>query len=551
MESSIGILLKKAIAFQQAGHVDEARVAYASLLAREPQNTQCLVLLGRLEREQGRFNEARDLLLKAATTAPAAPAVFSELGHLAVEVGDSGAAVRYFQRLTELIPDSSLAFYELGLAQRAAEMLEACIASLRIALRLGHEPERNAYCQIAGVFVQSGDPDAAVRELDLVLTDNPDDAEANFLMASALMAKGQFAEALGLTRRVIDLEPDYAAAYQLLANVQKFSDANDPDITRIKMRLDNADACKPLGQKLHFALGKAYDDCGLFDEAFEHYEKANTIGGELNLRYDRALMSDFTRRIINAYPSPVFADATAVATGSPQPIFVVGMPRSGTTLVEQILTSHSNVSGAGEQSYISNLSRTHLNGFPDRYSIPESGMCLEIANDYRRLLQSFGKDTDYVTDKHTVNFFYLGLIRVLLPDAILVHCGRHPLDVCLSIFFQDHGPGMPFAWDLEDTAAYYLEYDRIMQHWKSVFRDSIFELQYEELTTDPERVILALLDHCGLPWEHSCLDHASNPRPIATLSTWQARQPIYARSRHRFNNYESHLGKLKNALGID
>jgi hypothetical protein len=230
------------------------------------------------------------------------------------------------------------------------------------------------------------------------------------------------------------------------------------------------------------------------------------------------------------------------------------MPRSGTTLVEQIIASHPQVFGAGELCHIGAMvaglpARLQTDTtYPECVTMLDERLARSLAEDYLEKLRALGDDAKRVSDKMPANFFNLGLIALMFPNARVIHCRRDPLDVCLSIYFQQFAYGHNYAYDLSDIAVYYRQYKRLMHHWHAVLPLEIHEVQYEKLIADQEAVSRRLIDYCGLPWDESCLEYYKNKRAVQTMSNWQVRQPIYTHSMQRWKHYEKHLDELKEVL---
>jgi hypothetical protein len=307
---------------------------------------------------------------------------------------------------------------------------------------------------------------------------------------------------------------------------------------------------------IHFKLGKYYDSAEDYERAFHHYELANALQpAQFNQERQRRFLDDS----IKVY-SPSFIQRMPRATNrSKLPVFIVGMPRSGTSLVEQILASHPDVFGAGELGHIPRIAGQLMNEY---HGLPEPLCFLKltkqslnaIAKQHLRCLQKYGGSAARVTDKMLDNVRYIGLIQQLFPEAQIIHCTRHPLDTCLSCFFANFGAGNAYAYDLTMVGQYYLQYHRLMKHWESVLPGRILRVSYSQLVQDQEATSRKLLEFCGLEWNEHCLEFYNTDRLVLTLSYDQVRQPIYTRSLGRWKRYEKYLRQLREVLetgGID
>ena len=305
--------------------------------------------------------------------------------------------------------------------------------------------------------------------------------------------------------------------------------------------------------RLNVALGYYYDRVQQFDEAFRRLQ----LGYDAQSRRDPFDADGYTRainRLIETLTEEFYATAPSSGVDSSRPIFIVGMPRSGTTLTEQILASHSQVAAGGELSsllktsyQIGELSNTR-EPYPRGLLAIDEAALEKMADSYLAQLDAVSKTAGHVTDKLPFNFMHLGVIALLFPNARIVHCRRHPIDNCLSCYFTSFAEQIGFANRLDTLARYYVDYDRLMRHWKRVLPIDIFELQYEDLVTDTEDRIRALLTYCGLDWEDACLAFDKTERGIRTPSRWQVRQPIYRKSVARWRHYEKQLEPLIRAL---
>jgi hypothetical protein len=283
-----------------------------------------------------------------------------------------------------------------------------------------------------------------------------------------------------------------------------------------------------------------------------HYEAGNRLRAAMWRRQDRAGLAARCDGFIQRFTAEALARAGQSSPrpkglGDDLPVFIVGMPRSGTTLVEQILSSHSAVAAGGELGFwrvrLSGWRASGISGFPDPAALAKA------ADDYCAVLREIGPGALRVTDKEPRNFMLLWLLRLAHPDARIIHCRRHPVDTCLSIFFANFGPHHVYAWDRGDLVFYYRLYERLMDHWRRVLRaDRFTEVDYETLVADPETETRRLIDFCGLNWDEACLAPERNNRVVNTASLWQARQPVYQSSVERWRRYEPWLGELRELL---
>jgi hypothetical protein len=298
---------------------------------------------------------------------------------------------------------------------------------------------------------------------------------------------------------------------------------------------------------LRFAFGKYFDDVADYEQAFASYRRANDLAKTGVAAYDSIKHMRAIDRIVASHDRDWLSRTRLATHASPRPVFIVGMPRSGTTLAEQILASHADVYGAGELPFWSTAARTsdaaRAGGENERLILER--LSAEYTDELRRL----APDASRVVDKMPANFLYLGLIHAALPDSRIIHLKRNPLDTCLSIYFQNFGPGHSYANDLDDLGHYYAEYVRVMDHWRRHLPPEVMlEVSYEDLVRDTEHWSRRMLEFIGLPWDPSCLEFHLSKRPVTTLSKWQARQKITQASVARWRHYEHFLGPLRARL---
>jgi hypothetical protein len=288
-------------------------------------------------------------------------------------------------------------------------------------------------------------------------------------------------------------------------------------------------------------LGKAFDDLGNYAEAIKHFDEANRIESS-RYSFDAADHQAEIEKTIVVYNSNFLSSQVPHASRSETPILIVGMMRSGTTLVEQILSSHPEIGAAGELTYWGDAATKLGHLAPDNIGAASTQ---RLADEYLALLRRFAPAASRVTDKMPHNFLWLGLIRSIFPAARIVHCRRNPIDTCLSIYFTHFGIAKDFAYDRKNIVAFYEQYDRLMVHWRDILPpDRFIEIDYEDLVANREDITRKLISFCGLSWNDACLRHEENERTVTTVSMWQARQPIYTSSVDRWRRYEPWLGEF-------
>ncbi len=367
---------------------------------------------------------------------------------------------------------------------------------------------------------------------------------------------GSFEPALERFRALLREYPQMGEAAQQLVASKRFERADDADVVLIEQALARAGNQGRAREKLSFALAKALDDCGEWSRAFGFAQQANRLKKARSAPFDPELGAAYFRRIARVFdaaalpaPSPRLAPAHAM----PLPVFIVGMPRSGTTLLEQMLCAHPQVNTAGEQAIVDQATLGALQPYPESCVPLSEERLAPLREQYGGMLKAYASakpGTRVVLDKYPMNFLHLGLVRQLLPEAVFVHSYRHPADTCLSIYFQDFRSGNLYANDLHDLAGTYRAYCELMQHWHRMMPGQILDCAYETLVADRQAVLRAVLAHCGLPFDSACLTHTRNAGMVDTLSRWQVRQPVYTRAVARWRHYESMIGPLAELAGV-
>lgn len=569
----------------KAGRLAEAQAGYRRVLAVRPRHAPALHNLGLIAHQLGDQETAVDLVGKAiavdgATAAfhnthgnvlkamgnlvaaiagyrraiaaePGYAEAHLNLGEALSERGEIDAAVASYGRAIDIAPDFAEAHNNLGHALQDRGDIDTAIESYRRALAL-RPGEAEWHNNLGHALHEAGRFEDAVTSLRHALALDPTLAEAHNNLGNAYKDAGRFDDARAAYRRAIEVRPTYAEAYYNLANLSR---AKPGDPTFSKLEALKGDAALPFDEAicLRFALGKMYADIGENDTAFEEYRLGNELralaAARHGRRFDIERHHDRISRIIALHSAEFFADRRDFGAASDLPVLIVGMPRSGTTLVEQILASHPNVAGGGELPYLGRIATAANLPYADFMADLDRAGSRRLGDLYLDHLRAISATAARITDKMPDNFLLLGMATVILPGARVIHCLRDPLDTCLSCYFQHFTRGHEFANDLASLGAYHREYRRLMAHWRAVLPLAPLDVSYEDLVANQEEVSRRIVDFCGLEWNDACLEFHRNARPVHTASNVQVRQPMFSTSVARWRAFAKHLGPLKAALG--
>jgi tetratricopeptide (TPR) repeat protein len=456
------------------------------------------------------------------------------------------------------LPD---AWYNLAVLQRRTRQFTAALNSYQQALDRGVKKPEEVHLNRGVIYSDYlRQDDAAERELKAALSHNPNYAPALFNLANLHEDYGRRQMAARVYQRLLALDPRSARALARYARLRTYSDRSDPLIERLLQAHARTDITLADRASLEFELGRALDECQAYAEAFDMYSAANAHSRQSapagTAAYDRALAERYTERLIAAFPAASAsglrpaAPAAATAATTPRPIFICGMYRSGSTLTEQLLAGHSRLAAGGELEFLPNAVQTDLAPFPESIAVVLPQRLKTLAAEYRQSLGDMFPGAAYVSDKRPENYLNIGLIKLLFPDAKIVHTTRNALDNCLSIYFLHLDQRMSYALNLMDIGHHYRQYLRLMRHWKTLYGPDILDIDYDALVQEPKPVVEELLSFLGLDWDERCLT-VSPGRAVKTASVWQVREPIYQRSSGRARHYEKELAQLRNYLEKD
>jgi len=550
--------LKLGMALRKEGRLDEAVDAYRRAIDAQPDLADAHNNLGNALRDLRRPEEAIAAYAEAVRLSPRDPVPRVNLTAALLLADRPSESLAAGDDALRLDPTSAGARNETGAALARLRRFDEALA--RHARAVGLHPDDAATHEAMGAtLLLKHDMAGAAVAFRRALALSPGAAPTWNGLGMALRSLGQFDEAADCFRRALALEPDNAFFHRNLSLTGR-RDAGADELARLAALLGRDEL--PVDERVDagFALGKLLDDSGRFDDAFAAFDHANRLyvhtrrasGG----RYDAGRVAHAVDRTIQSFSRDFFRDRRGWGEESELPVFIVGMPRSGTTLVEQIAASHPAVFGAGELTDVEAIA-TSLAAGGDRAdggNLDQAAVGAAASahvRTLRNLAREGGRaDALRVTDKMPGNVFRLGLIATLFPAARVIVCRRDPRDTCLSCYFQHFARSdpHPYAYDLADCARHFVQNERLIEHWLRALPLKVLEVRYEDLVADQERQTRRLIEFLGLPWDASCLDFHKTRRTVVTTSVWQVRQPMYTRSAGRWRNYKRHLGPLLEVL---
>jgi len=507
---------------------------------------------------QGKGDEAMDCYRQAVAVKPDFAKAHGNLGNLLMSKGRLEEALVCYQNVLAIDPGSFVAYNNMGNALRLQNRWQEAVDSYRQAVQLNRDYVE-VHVNLGTILMEQGQLDEALERFRYALTLDPGHVRAAAGVARVYESLGDFETAyaglqpfLASGKENVDVALAFAA---LCRHIHRCDEA----IAMMERLL--GPSAPPIGVYervlLHFDLGRLLDAAAEYDRAFAHYSQGNALKINQTKRFDPKKHAADVDKIIEAYSAEFMSGAPHATNASQLPIFIVGMPRSGTSLVEQILASHPQVFGGGELADMSRIADS-LPGvlgtqlpYPQCIAAITSERCDILSQRYLERLRMLSQDADRVTDKMPSNFFHLGLIALLFPKARVIHCVRDPLDTCLSCYFQNFAQGNSYSLDLRYLGGYYRQYQRLMNHWTAVLDVPMMEVRYEELIANQETLSREMIEFCGLSWDEQCLKFYQTARVVATASYDQVRRPLYRKSSGRWKNYERHLGPLKEALARD
>lgn len=468
------------------------------------------------------------------------------------ELGQIDSAIGCYQRAIKLNPEFIDAYINLGVIYQEKGEVTQALTYYQTALKLDATCSE-AFNNIGLAYRVRGEINEAISCFEKAVQFNPDCADALNNMGQSFQECGEMEKAEAAYMQALSIQPDSIEAYYHLAGLNTNFDRKGA-IARLERINEKENLSIDQSILLHFTLGSMNADTGNYETAFYHYQFANELDKELTA--GQFNFKDIERQIsllINAFDTDFFYKRKHFGVRSQLPVFIVGMPRSGTTLVEQIISSHPLVFGAGELPELKHIEENLLYGnhgelFSELLHSLDESISKDLAQQYLTQLRSYSKDAIRITDKYPHNFMRLWLIALFFPNAKIIHCRRDPIDTCLSCYFTKFSYGHAYKNDLRNLGLYYNLYQRLMDHWHRVLPLQIFNVQYEDLVENQNGVSRKIIEFCDLQWEDCCLEFHKNDRPVLTASFSQVRRKIYTTSSGKWKRYEKYLAELLDSL---
>ncbi len=542
---NINTQIQSAIQLFNKGEVDAAQEIFDQITDLPEEDTGVLVQLGELASRLGENVAAINIYSKLVEKYPGNAGYLDSFAQVCVNNGMLAQAELLLNKAIEINPDFHSPYMQLGYIASMGSQYSAAIEPLKKALKL-KPSEPITYINLVIALIQTKQFDDAYEYAKKLIRLQPENEKGYHLLGVVLKMLGRFDEAVTNFEKAIRLNKTLGTSYYDLASSKKFSDVNSVFIKNAEKTLQSSMFAKDRAF-IHYALGKIYNDCKEWGMAFDNYKQANLIGKPPLL--DRT-PADVFKKTHKFYTKKMFQQVADTGSQSETPVFVLGMPRSGSTLIEQIISSHPDGAGAGELKEIANIITNICQADKRSSYVQELKKILHTedmalhADQYLKVLRDSRGEASRIVDKMPDNFLHIGLINTFFPKAHIIHAVRSPLDTCLSCYFMPL-KNVHWAFDLDWIFERYAFYRSVMDYWHSVLpAGKIIEVRYEDLVANPEEQSKRLIESIGLEWDPACLEFYKDNRAVSTASVWQVRQPIYTSSSKRWVNYAQNIKPL-------
>ncbi|TPI36471.1 tetratricopeptide repeat protein [Mesorhizobium sp. B2-9-1] len=543
--------MQRALQLHQAGRRQEAEGLYRQVLGQQPNHAAALHFLGLLLHQTGRSEEGLDLIEQSVTLQPENADFLNNMGTVMRDLGRVAAAIDFFRGAVDIRPDQLAARDNLGSSLKQLGQLDAAEEIYRGTI--GRNPFHvRARIGLAETMQEAGRLDEAIKLFGEALSIRPKDAELLYGLGVAMMEKGKLGEAAELARQALAIAPNMSKAWLLLTQVKRQTE-RDKELSGMEAEHAKAPQGSLARMQLSFGLGKVNDDLKDYGRAFDYFAEGNAIRRKV-IDYDPARTRGEFEAMKSVFDTGFFEKRRPSGISDDTPIFVVGMPRSGTTLVEQIIASHPAVFGAGELNILKTAVGKQFpmsmpGGFPAGIADMPDKAFAEAGQAYLDMLHTRYPGYRHVTDKMPGNFLLVGFLHMMLPKAKIVHCARDAAATCLSIFkVHFRGDSHRYGYDLGELADFHNLYTDIMAHWHKVLPGVVHDVRYEDFVADQDGQSRKLMAYLGLPWDDKVLSFHETDRPVRTASAAQVRQPMYQGSVDLWKRYGERLKPLLDRL---
>jgi tetratricopeptide (TPR) repeat protein len=501
--------------------------------------------------KKNKYEESETLLLTLLDCTEIKHEVFSALSSLCVKTGRLDDAITYQKELCVIFPKNKIyqntlanLYFNLAYKLKSHGDFQEATEHYSFAIDNNITQPEEAYLNMAVIFSDClRKEEKAISCLKKALALNPTYTPALYNLANIHEEIGNKSDAKQYFYTILDIEPSNYQVIVRLAEIKKFTDKSDDLIAKMQAGLCDTAVDRTTEINLNYALGKAFNELEQFEEAFIYFDNANKLELASGIKYNKKKHEETINNLISFFNKSWFNKLKKVSDESP--IFICGMFRSGSTLLEQILAAHPDVGAGGELNYFPSLIKKNISPFPEQLLNISADTLNTIANNYILDIKKKFPNSTYVTDKRPDNFLYIGLIKSLFPKAKIIFTQRHPIDNCLSIYFCRLDKSERYAVNLSDIAHYYQEHEKLINHWKSIFPDDIFSLDYEKLIHDFNGEVKSLLNYLNLEWHDDCLEFYNVKNKVKTASIWQVREPLYTSSSGRRNNFVNQSAILR------
>jgi len=543
--------------YKEYGEIVKAITFYQSAIAATPDFVEPYNNLGVLLHQQQEFNQALECFKHTVFLAPTYAEAHCNLGGTFLSLEQYDNAQFHFEKTLELKSDSADAYHGIAKIQLYKQHFIESEESIRKAIAISPD-QAEFYQHLSAIYNDQGDHTQALSYLDHALSMDATAASLHISKGTVLMEMGKIPEA---EAQFIKIAQDSIVDTRIFAHyslVQLRKVKSDSPSLKALLSIDSSIQDVPTNklEYVYFALGKCFDDLGEWSKAFEFFTKGCQLKRK-KISYNITEQIQLTEKIIQAFTQETIEQLRKFANPSALPIFILGMPRSGSTLVEQIFSSHPDVHGAGELKYLNNLiqwpvkDHNRVLRYPENIQKLSPEIYRSITEQYLLSLQRISPDSMRITDKMLHNFTAIGVIHALLPNAKIIHVKRNAIDTCLSCYTKLFSQGQLYSYDLTELGQYYACYERIMQHWRSILpSDAWIDIEYENIVCNLETETKRLLEFCDLTWDPACLDFYQSKRQVRTASFMQVRQPVYTTSVERWRKFEQELAPLFNILKL-